>query len=105
LEADLAGMATTILLAGFAGVDVGVGGLAACATGAVCFGWPGMGGSGTGVTLCSMDGTGTGVGVFDDDLIPGAGMGTGVSPGVMMRVSSPAFAGLGRLQCTQQQSL
>lgn len=110
LEVDRAGV--VVVFTGLDCVDFGVGGLAAGVAdvlGGVCLGCPGMGGRGTGVTLCGMAGTGTGVGVFDDDLTPdpGAGAGTGVSLGVMMSSSTEeaSFAGFGRLQCTQQQSL
>lgn len=94
------------------GFDVEVDGLVAitaAVAGAVGF-CPGIGGSGTGVTLA---GRGTGVDAFDEGVLDmgteeSPGTGTGVSLGVMMSVSSideTSFAGLGWLQCTQQQSL
>lgn len=99
-----------------AGVDFEVGGLVAGVAdvvGGVRPGCPGIAGNGTGVTLCAAAGTGAGIGVLDEDLTPvpdavAADTGIGVSPDVMMSVSSTdaaSFAGLGRLQCTQQQSL
>lgn len=113
LEVERVGVGTAILLVALVGVAFGVGDFAtgiADVVGGVCLGWPGIGGKGTGVTLCGIAGTGTGVGVFDEDLSPGAGAGTGtgVSLGVTMSMSSKeaaSFAGLGKLQCTQQQSL
>lgn len=77
---------------------------------AICLG-TGIDGNGTGVTFWVTAAADTGVGVLDADLVIGidADVGTGmvVSLGVMMSssIDEANFPGLGRLQCTQQQSL
>lgn len=87
-------------------------GTAAAVTGGVPL-CPGIGGNGTGVTFWDSAAADTDVGVLDADLVIGkdadADVGTGmvVSLGVMMgsSIDEANFPGLGRLQCTQQQSL